>query len=77
MHTFFVRPKAAKYYENIGMGNLIRDLLLTADNFITTSFDIFDRFPSHQQLLGAISGGAWIITKLGKKKFATHLQMFS
>jgi len=62
MDTFFVSSKVVNCLENIEMGNLNRDFLLTIDNFTTTLFDRLDRLSSHQQLLAIVL--LWIIWKI-------------
>lgn len=54
MYTFFVCSKATDCWEKIGLGNLIRNLLLTADNFTTTLFNLFDKLSLHHQHLAAM-----------------------
>jgi len=50
----YMNTEVANCLENIEMGNLIRDFLLTIDNFTTTLFDLLDKLSSHQQLLAAM-----------------------
>ena len=75
MHTFFVCSKAMECWENIGMGNLVRDLLLTADNFTNTVFGFFDRLLLHQQPLAAML--LWSIGKSRNTKLWEALETTS
>ena len=54
MHAFFVCSKAANCWEKIGLGNLICNLLLTADNFTATLFNLFDKLSLHHQHLAVM-----------------------
>ena len=60
-HTFFVCSKAADCWEKIGLGNLTHNLLLTADNFTATLFNLFDKLLLHHQHLAAMV--LWSLSK--------------
>lgn len=50
MHIFFACTKAKEFQENIGLENVIRELLLQSINFTILLFDFFfDRLSSQQQ----------------------------
>jgi len=54
MHLFFVCDKAKESLENIGMGNLIRELLSRANNLSTLLFDFLSRITVQQQQIVAM-----------------------
>jgi len=54
MHLFFVCDKGKECWENIGMGNLIWELLSRANNFSTLLFDFMSRIIVQQQEIVAM-----------------------
>jgi hypothetical protein len=54
MHLFFVCDKAKECWDNIGMGNLIWELLCQANNFSTLLFDFLSSVTVQQQQIAAM-----------------------
>jgi hypothetical protein len=63
VHLFFVCSKAVKCWEHIGIQNILLDLLVTANDFASMVFDLFDRLPTHQRYLAAM-----VLCSLWKKR---------
>ena len=55
MHIFFVCSKAIECWDKIGITNIIRELLLGANNFYVMLFDLFTRLNEQDKLSTAMN----------------------
>lgn len=55
MHIFFVCSKVIECWDKIGIRNIIRELLLGANNFYVMLFDLFTRLNEQDQLSTAMN----------------------
>jgi hypothetical protein len=55
MHIFFVCSKAIECWDKIGITNIIRELLLGANNFYAMLFDLFTRLKEKYRLSPAMT----------------------
>ena len=55
IHTFLVCSKAIEGWDKIGIGTIIREMLLGANNFSTMLFDLFSRLKEQDKLSASIT----------------------